>query len=85
LIGELVRRENLSVDRERVFARLEDLAASYPNPAEVKRSYLQSQDAMRQIETAVMEDLAVEWVLARARVTDRPTSFAELTGFAQPA
>jgi trigger factor len=85
LIGELVRRENLSVDRERVFARLEDLAAAYPNPAEVKRSYLQSQDAMRQIETAVMEDLAVEWVLARARVTDRPTSFAELTGFAQPA
>jgi trigger factor len=85
LIGELVRRENLVVDRERVFARLEDLAAAYPNPAEVKRSYLQSQDAMRQIETAVMEDLAVEWVLGRARVTDRPASFAELTGFGQQA
>jgi trigger factor len=85
LIGELVRRENLQVDRERVFARLEELASSYPNPAEVKRQYLQNQDAMRQIETAVMEDLAVEWVLGRARVTDRPTSFAELTGFGKQA
>ncbi len=85
LIGELVRRENLAVDRERVFARLEELAAAYPNPAEVKRAYLQSQDAMRQLETAVMEDLAVEWVLGRARVTDRPTSFAELTGFSKQA
>ncbi len=85
LIGELVRRENLKVDRERVFARLEELASAYPNPAEVKRAYLQDQEAMRQVETAVMEDLAVEWVLGRARVTDRPTSFAELTGFGKQA
>ena len=39
------------------------------------------QDAMRQIETSVMEDLAVEWVLGKARVTDAPVTFAELTGF----
>jgi len=55
------------------------------NPDEVRRAYLQSQDAMRQIETAVMEDLAMEWVLAGARVTDRPTGFAELTGFGKQA
>jgi trigger factor len=85
LIGELVRRENLSVDRERVFARLDQLAAQYPNPDEVRRAYLQSQEGMRQLETAVMEDLAMEWVLANARVTDRPTGFAELTGFGQQA
>jgi trigger factor len=85
LIGELVRRENLNVDRERVFARLEQLVAQYPNPDEVRRSYLQSQEAMAQIETAVMEDLAMEWVLSRARVTDRPTAFAELTGFGKEA
>jgi trigger factor len=85
LIGELVRRENLNVDRERVFARLEQLVAQYPNPDEVRRSYLQSQEAMRQIETAVMEDLAMEWVLSRARVIDRPTAFAELTGFGKEA
>jgi trigger factor len=85
LIGELVRRESLKVDRERLFARLEEVASGYPNPEEVKRAYLQNQDAMRQIETAVMEDLAVEWVLGRARVTDRPTSFSDLTGFGRQA
>lgn len=81
LIGELIRRENIQVDRARVMARLDELASAYPDPAQMQRAYLQNQDAMRQIETAVMEDLAVEWVLGRARVTDRPTSFAELTGF----
>jgi trigger factor len=84
LIGELIRRENIQVDRGRVLARLEEVASQYPNPAEVHRAYLQNQDAMRQIETAVMEDLAVEWVLGRARVAERPTTFAELTGFKKP-
>jgi trigger factor len=85
LIGELVRREEIKVDRQRVFARLDELAAAYPNPDEVRRAYLQNQDALRQIETAVIEDQVVDWVVARAHVTDRATSFADLTGFARQA
>jgi len=81
LIGELARRENLQADRNQVFARLEELAASYPDPEQVKRAYLQNADAMRQIETGVIEEMVVNWVLGKARVTDRPVSFAELTGF----
>jgi trigger factor len=84
LIGELIRRENIQVDRGRVMARLQEMAAAYPNPDEVQRNWLQNQDAMRQIETAVMEDLAVEWVLGRARVHEKPVSFAALTGFRKP-
>lgn len=81
LIGELIRREGLQLDRAKVMARLEEVASAYPDPAQVTRAYLQNQDAMRQIETSVMEDLAVEWVLGKARVTDAPVSFADLTGF----
>jgi len=83
LIGELIRRENISVDRGRVMSRLEEAAAGYPDPAEAQRAWLQNPDAMRQIETSVMEDLAVDWVLANAKVTDKPVPFQELTGFAQ--
>ena len=85
LIGELAQREKLQVDRERVFARLEEVVASYPNPEEVRRAYLQDANAMRQIETGVIEDMAVDWILSRARVTDRPGTFAELTGFGRQA
>jgi trigger factor len=84
LIGELIRRESIQIDRNRVQSRLAEAASAYPNPAEVQRSWLQNPDAMRQIETAVMEDLAVEWVLGRARVSDREIPFAELTGFKKP-
>jgi trigger factor len=85
LIGEIIRRENITVDRGRVLARLDEAASAYPNPEEVRRMWLQNPDAMRQIETSVMEDLAVEWVLGRAKVHDKPVSFQDLTGFNKQA
>jgi hypothetical protein len=36
---------------------------------------------MRQIESAALEDQLIEWVVSKAKVTDKPASFAELTGF----
>jgi trigger factor len=85
LLSEIVRAENLKVDRERVQTRLSDLVAQYPNPDEVRRAYLQNADAMRQIESAVLEDQVVDWVIGRAKITERPLSFSELTGFGQNA
>jgi trigger factor len=85
LLSEIVRAENLKVDRERVQSRLADLVAQYPNPDEVRRAYLQNADAMRQIESAVLEDQVVDWVIGRANITERPLSFSELTGFGQNA
>jgi trigger factor len=85
LLGEIVRAENLKVDRERVQARLAEVVSQYPNPDEVRRAYLQNADAMRQIESAVLEDQVVDWVIGRAKVTDKPLSFSELTGFGQNA
>jgi len=85
LLGEIVRGESLKVDRERVQSRLAEVVSQYPNPDEVRRAYLQNADAMRQIESAVLEDQVVDWVIERAKVTDKPLSFSELTGFGQNA
>jgi trigger factor len=85
LLGEIVRTESLKVDRERVQNRLGEVVAQYPNPDEVRRAYLQNADAMRQIESAVLEDQVVDWVVGRAKISDVPVSFSELTGFGQSA
>ena len=82
ILGEIIRSANLKVDRQRVQSRLDEIAASYPNSDEVRRTYLQSADAMRQIEATVLEDQVIDWVLERASVVERASSFSELTGFA---
>jgi trigger factor len=81
ILGDIIRAAGIQIDRARVESRLDELAASYPNPEEARRAYAQNPDAMRQVESAVLEDQAIDVVLGRARITDRPMSFKELTGF----
>jgi trigger factor len=81
LVAQIVQGQGIKVDRARVQARLAALAESYPNPGEALRAYQQNAEAMRQIESAALEDQVVDWLLERAQVTDRPMTFTELTGF----
>ncbi|MCS6946662.1 MAG: hypothetical protein NZM12_03505, partial [Steroidobacteraceae bacterium] len=85
ILGELIREQKLQVDRARVNARLAEIVAVYPNPEEVRRQYLQSPQAMRQIESQVQEEQVIDWVLGQARQTPRPTTFRELTKFEPPS
>lgn len=83
LISQIVQSEDLKVDRERVQARLGELIEGYPDPDQARRAYLQNAEAMRQIESGALEEQVIDWLLARAKVTDRPATFKELTGFGQ--
>ncbi len=85
LVTHIVQSQGLKVDRERVLARLNALVEAYPNPDEARRAYLQNPEAMRQIESAALEDQVLDWVVERARVSERPMSFSELTGFGRSA
>lgn len=83
LMGQIVKAEGIAVDRQRLQARLEELAASYPDPEEARRAYQHNPQALRQIESVVLEDQVIDWILERAKVTEVPMSFKEITGFGQ--
>jgi trigger factor len=83
LIGEIVRQQGIKVDRERVEQKLDAVVASFPDPQEARRQYLSSREAMEQIESAALEDQALDWALTQVKVLDKPASFGELTGFGQ--
>jgi len=83
LMGQIVQKQDIKVNREAVQTRLNDLVAQYPNPDEARRAYLQNADAMRQVESGVLEDQVVDWIVDHAQVTDKPMTFKELTGFGQ--
>jgi trigger factor len=83
LLGEIVRAQALKVDRERVEQRLDAAVASHADPQEARRQYLASREAMEQLESAALEDQALDWALTQVKVVDRPSTFRELTGFGQ--
>ena len=81
LINDIIRREKIVLDPARSNARLDEMVGAYGEAAALKRAYLQNADAMRQVENLALEDQAVDWILAHARVHERPSTFKELMNF----
>lgn len=81
LISQIVQSNSMAVERERVQERLNELIESYPDQDQARRAYLQNQDAMRGIESTALEEQVIDWVLARATVTEKVMTFKEMTGF----
>jgi trigger factor len=81
LIGELIKTRGIKLDRSRVDARLTELAATYPDPDSIMKAYKSNPDALRGVENMVLEDQVVDYLLERAQVTDRPSTFKELMNF----
>jgi len=80
LVGELVRTQNLQPRQDQIRRRLEELAQSYEKPAEVIQWYLGNRQRLAEVETMVMEDNVVDWVLQRAQVNEVPVAFDDLMG-----
>jgi trigger factor len=80
LVGEVVRTQNLQPRQDQIRRRLEELAQSYEKPAEVIQWYLGNRQRLAEVETMVMEDNVVDWVLNRAQVNEKQVAFDELMG-----
>jgi trigger factor len=81
LLNDVIRRENLLVDRARVSERLDEMVAAHGDAAAMKRAYMQNADAMRQVESLALEDQAVDWILEHAKVHEVKSTFKELMNF----
>ncbi|MCG5535325.1 trigger factor [Ectothiorhodospira mobilis] len=78
VIREIVRRQEIQVDPERVQAELESMASSYQDPQQVISYYRSNKQAMETLEAMVLEQQVVDWVLEQCQVNDEPTSFDAL-------
>ncbi len=78
VVGELVRANNLQAKPDQLQAHIEEMAQSYERPAEVVRWYLGDRQRMAEVEAVVIENNVAEFVLAKAKVTDKVVPFDEL-------
>jgi trigger factor len=81
LIGEVIRRERLSVNAERLEERIEAAAVGYPEPDAAARQIRASDEARSQLEAGVLEDQAVDWLLGKVKIVEQPSTFKELMNF----
>ena len=78
VVGELVRSNNLQARPDQLQAHIEEMAQSYEKPSEVVRWYLGDRQRLAEVEAVVVENNVAEFVLGKARVTDKTLPFDEL-------
>ena len=80
VVAELVRANELHATSEQIKAHIDELAASYEKPADVVRWYTSDNRRMAEVEAIVIENNVTEFVLSKAKITDKAIGFDELMG-----
>lgn len=78
VVAELVRSQNLQAKPEQLQAHIEDISQSYEKPQEVVRWYLSDRERMAEVEAVVIENNVTDFILGKAKVTDKALPFDEL-------
>lgn len=74
LTRAVIEREGLMVDAGRVRGRIEELASSYENPEQVVNWYYSQDTLLQRVESDVLREQVVDYVLSVADVAAVPSS-----------
>ncbi len=78
VVNKLAEISQIQIDSERVREMIENVAATYENPAEVKQWYYNDPKHLREIEVAVLEEQVTEYLLNKAEVIEKQMTFNEV-------
>lgn len=78
LLGEVIREQDIKADDDRVKALIESLATAYEDPKEVVDYYFGNERLLNNMRDVAVEEQAIEYLLSKAQVTEKPTSFDEV-------
>ncbi|MBC7437833.1 MAG: trigger factor [Bdellovibrionales bacterium] len=80
VVAELVRSNELHAKPDQIKAHIDELAASYEKPADVVRWYYSDNQRLAEVEAIVIENNVTDFVLGKAKITEKSISFDELMG-----
>jgi trigger factor len=78
VVAELVRANQLQATLEQLKAHIQELSSSYEKPSEVERWYFSDNNRMAEVETVVLENNVTDFVLSKAKVSEKAITFDEL-------
>jgi trigger factor len=82
VLAEVVQQNNLQAKPEQIRAEVDEFAKSYEDPKEVVRWYYSDKQRLAEMEAFVVENNVVEFVSAKAKISDKQVPFEELASTA---
>lgn len=83
-ISELIRDNEFKVDSERLKTRVAEIASGYERPEEFIRTVYADKNRQSQIESMILEELAIEKLLESANIKDKQMDFKDLVSMIRP-
>jgi trigger factor len=83
ILAKLIEQQGIKVQSDQLRKYVEEYAKSYEDPEQVIHWYYSSPERLKDIESLVLEDNVVSWILERAHITDQQTAFDDLMGYAK--
>lgn len=77
ILNKAVEHFEIKPDRDQVMAYIDEIAASYDDPEEVKNQFLGDENRLQQVQLMVVEKTVVEKITAVAQVTEKACSYED--------
>ena len=78
VLGELVKLSGLQANQSKVDDRIALMAKDYEDPSEFVNYYKSNPQMLRGVESLVVEDMIVDWIVEQAKVSTVESSFDEV-------
>ena len=75
MINAIVRENKLSPTDEEITAHIDDMVATYEEPAKVKEWFMKDRVRMSEATAHVLETKVMDFVLSKAKTTEEPVAF----------
>jgi trigger factor len=78
ILAEVAKTSALNIDAEMVKSRVDEMSKDYDDPTEFVNYYMGNQELLQGVQTLVMEDMIVNWIVDQAVVTNTGSNFDDV-------
>jgi trigger factor len=78
ILGEIIKKNAIQLDSNKVRSTIEDMAKSYERPEDVVAWYYSDESRLSDVQQMVLEDQTIEWLVSQAKVSDETVNFSDV-------
>jgi trigger factor len=77
ILNDIIKKNSMKVDDNKVRSTIEDMSKSYERPKDVVDWYYSDESRLNDVRQMVLENQAVDWLIAQVKVSDEAISFSD--------
>lgn len=78
ILSEIIQKNAIKLDNNKVRSTIEDMARSYERPEDVINWYYSDESRLSDVQQMVLEDQAIEWLVTQAKVSEQTVNFSDV-------